>query len=201
MTRAEFVIEARTHSTLPADDGVPEVAFAGRSNVGKSSFLNALAQRKGLARTSSTPGRTRGLILFELEFADGKKLRVMDLPGYGFAVGDRDERLSWGKMIERYLRDRSSLRAVAIWVDARRGPEEYETQLLEFLRTMDVPWILLATKLDKLSKHERATTLAAMKSKFDCPVVGVSATEGIGRDEATRWLRTVTGCDSDSTGG
>lgn len=192
------MLEARTQESLPPANDITEIAFAGRSNVGKSSFLNALAQRKGLARTSSTPGCTRGLILFELVTGNGTKLRFMDLPGYGFASRARDERVGWGAMIEQYLKERSALRAVAVLVDARRGPEEEEEQMLEFLSAVEVPWVLIATKLDKLAKHERSVALSAMKKKYDCPVVGVSATENLGRDEAMKTLLMVSGCDAEA---
>ncbi len=98
-------------------------------------------------------------------------------------------------MIERYLKERSTLHAVVVLVDARRGPQEEEEQMLEYLSALELPWMLVATKLDKLAKHERAVAMDAMKRKYDCPVVGVSATEGIGRDEALKTLLVVSGCD------
>ncbi len=129
---AEFVAGAVETSGLPAPT-VAEVAFAGRSNVGKSSLLNAMMQRHGLARTSRTPGCTRQLNIFEVKCADGLVLRFVDLPGYGWAKRSKSERGEWQGMIEGYLKTRASLKAVAILVDVRRGPEEEEEQLVEFL--------------------------------------------------------------------
>ncbi|MFO0562287.1 MAG: ribosome biogenesis GTP-binding protein YihA/YsxC [Polyangiales bacterium] len=196
VTAAEFVIEARDAAQLPAPT-VSEVAFAGRSNVGKSTLLNALAQRKGLARTSSTPGCTRGLIVFDLQFRSGKSLRLVDLPGYGFAARGRDEKRDWGAMIEGYLGGgRSSLKCVAVLVDARRGPEEEERQLVAFLSSVGVPFVFVATKLDKLAKSERFGALSRIGAEFGARVVGVSGESGEGRDDLLRVLLRMTG-DSD----
>jgi GTP-binding protein len=193
VTAASFVIEARTVAQLPAPT-LNEVAFAGRSNVGKSTLLNAIAQRKGLARTSSTPGCTRGLIVFDLTFRGGQSLRLVDLPGYGFAARGREERREWGGMIEGYLAgERPTLRCVAVLVDARRGPEEEERQLVQFLSSVGVPFVFVATKLDKLSKNERFAVLARIGSDFGARVVGVSGETGEGRDELLRVLIRLSG--------
>ncbi len=183
---ADFILEARSVTQLPAPS-VPEVAFAGRSNVGKSTLLNALAQRKGLARTSATPGCTRGLVLFELEFRRAGRVRIVDLPGYGFAARGREEKSSWGAMIEEYLRGgRPTLSAVVILVDARRGPEEEERQLIQFLSSVGVPFVFAATKVDKFAKNERFAALAKIERDFGARVVGVSGETGEGRDELLR---------------
>jgi GTP-binding protein len=193
VTEARFVIEARDVGQLPAPT-VHEVAFAGRSNVGKSTLLNALAQRKGLARTSSTPGCTRGILLFDLRFRNGQSLRLVDLPGYGFAARSRDERREWGSLIEGYLKaGRASLRCVAILVDARRGPEEEERQLVAFLSSVGVPFVFVATKLDKLAKSERFGALSRIDAAFGARVVGVSGISGEGREELLRVLLRMTG--------
>jgi GTP-binding protein len=193
VTAASFVIEARTVAQLPAPT-LNEVAFAGRSNVGKSTLLNAIAQRKGLARTSATPGCTRGLIVFDLTFRGGQSLRLVDLPGYGFAARGREERREWGGMIEGYLAgERPTLRCVAVLVDARRGPEEEERQLVQFLSSVGVPFVFVATKLDKLSKNERFAALARIGSDFGARVVGVSGETGEGRDELLRVLIRLSG--------
>ncbi|MDP3274109.1 MAG: ribosome biogenesis GTP-binding protein YihA/YsxC [Deltaproteobacteria bacterium] len=185
---ASFVMEARSAEGLPPTTGggphpVLEIAFAGRSNVGKSSLLNAIAQRKGLARTSGTPGCTRGLVLFDLMLRSGTSLRIVDLPGYGYAARNREERTSWGPMIESYLQKRECLSAVVILVDARRGPEDEERQLIEFLSTLGVSMILAVTKIDKLAKNERFGVLNSLRKAFGAKVIGVSGHTGEGRDE------------------
>src|SRR5580700_6666082 len=139
-----------------------EVAFAGRSNVGKSSLLNSLMQRNGLARTSRTPGCTRQLNVFEVRCADGLSMHFVDLPGYGWAQRSKAERGQWQGMIEGYLQRRASLRGVAVLFDVRRGLEDEEQQLLEFLRqrrhvssAKPLEVILVATKIDKVGAAQR----------------------------------------------
>lgn len=188
VTGATFLLEARAAEQLPAPS-VMEVAFAGRSNVGKSTLLNAIAQRKSLARTSSTPGCTRGLVVFDLQFHSGTAMRLVDLPGYGFAARGRDEKRDWGAMIEGYLASgRPSLKCVAVLVDARRGPEEEERQLVAFLSAIGVPFVFVATKVDKLAKNERFAALTKIRSEFGARVIGVSGETGEGRDELLRSL-------------
>jgi GTP-binding protein len=157
VTEAVFVAEARDRSGLPAD-AAPEIAIAGRSNVGKSTLLNRLAGRRALARTSKTPGRTRGLVMFSLRLGRGApldELRLVDLPGYGYAQVSRAERNSWQALIEGYTRQRRSLALFVILVDARRGIEDEERQLYEWLGTENVPAQVVFTKVDKLSATER----------------------------------------------
>lgn len=179
--RAEFVAEARDKKAIP--EGVlPEIAFAGRSNVGKSTLLNSIVQRHGLARTSRTPGCTRGVVMFDLAFRNGAELRLVDLPGYGFAVRSKSERRAWGPLIEDYLLSRRTLRAVLILVDARRGPEEEETDLADYLRTLGVPFALVATKIDKMSRSERGVALEKMSRAHRVRVFGVSGETGEGRE-------------------
>ncbi len=193
VTSAEFVLEARTAAQLPSPT-VAEVAFAGRSNVGKSTLLNAIAQRKGLARTSATPGCTRGLIVFDLAFRGGASLRLVDLPGYGFASRGRDEKREWGAMIEGYLSSgRPSLKCVAMLVDARRGPEEEERQLVAFLSSIGVAFVFVATKLDKLPKNERFAALTKISAEFGAKVIGVSGETSEGRDDLLRLLFRMSG--------
>src|SRR5260221_10017991 len=133
VVEAQFVAGAVDNASLPAP-ALAEIAFAGRSNVGKSSLLNTMMQRRGLARTSGTPGCTRQLNVFEVRCADGLTLHFVDLPGYGWARRSKAERGQWQGMIEGYLRGRASLRAVVVIVDVRRGLEEEERQLVEFLQ-------------------------------------------------------------------
>jgi GTP-binding protein len=190
---AEFIAGAVESAGLPAPSQV-EVAFAGRSNVGKSSLLNAMMQRHGLARTSRTPGCTRQLNVFELKCADGLQLHFVDLPGYGWARRSKDERNEWQGMIEGYLQTRASLRAVAILVDVRRGPEEEEEQLVEFLRqprkvssARPLEVIFVATKIDKLGAAARRPAVEAVKAQVTAlgapgGIVAFSSVSGDGRE-------------------
>jgi GTP-binding protein len=155
---AVFIAEARDLASLPPA-GPPEIAIAGRSNVGKSTLLNRLAGRKGLARTSKTPGRTRGLVMFALRFKAGAapvdELRLVDLPGYGYAQVSQTERRAWQPLIEGYTRGRGSLALFVILIDARRGIADEERQLYEWLGTESIPAQIVFTKVDKLSASER----------------------------------------------
>lgn len=197
---AAFEAGAPDLRALPAAT-VPEVAFAGRSNVGKSSLMNALLQHTGLVRTSSTPGCTRALNLFSVVLGDGAACRMVDLPGYGYAKLARAETAKWGAMIEGYLRGRATLRAVVLIVDVRRGFEEDDAQLAEFVRTCraggqgssPLTCILVATKLDKLPLSKRKPALAALRRATGVPVVGFSAVSGEGCEGLWGRLRGVLG--------
>jgi GTP-binding protein len=188
---AEFEAGATKLDGLPPAT-VPEIAFAGRSNVGKSSLMNALVERTGLVRTSSTPGCTRALNLFSVTMGDGAAYRFVDLPGYGYAKLSKAEKSRWGAMIEGYLKDRPTLRAVVLLVDIRRGFEEDDGQLKEFVETCrsgasEVAVILVATKLDKLALSKRKPALAAFKHATGLGPIGFSAVSGEGRDAL--WAR------------
>jgi GTP-binding protein len=196
VVEAAFVAGAVDSESLPPPT-LTEVAFAGRSNVGKSSLLNAMMQRKGLARTSNTPGCTRQLNIFELRAADGLSLRFVDLPGYGWARRSKKERAEWQTMIEGYLTTRASLRAIVLLVDVRRGVEEEEQQLVEFLaqprkvsepRPLEV--ILVATKIDKLTASARKPVLEKVRQSAVAAgatragrAIGFSAVTGDGVEE------------------
>ncbi len=164
---ATFFAEARDLGALPPE-GPPEIAIAGRSNVGKSTLLNRLAARRALARTSKTPGRTRGLVMFDLRLgrAPLQELRLVDLPGYGYAKISKGERESWGPLIEGYTRRRRSLALFVMLVDARRGLEDEERQLYEWLGTEKVPAQVVLTKVDKLSATERGLLRSRGRTLF-----------------------------------
>ncbi len=161
---AEFAAAAGTRASLPPPVTL-EVAFVGRSNVGKSTLLNGLMRRKGLARTSNTPGCTRTINFFEVRTQDGLSLRLVDLPGYGYAKRAKSERLGWADMIEEYLLERPTLRLVVLLFDARRGPEQEERDVLELLESEarsqrpEPKTLLVATKLDKLPQREQRAVL------------------------------------------
>ncbi|HET6565502.1 MAG TPA: ribosome biogenesis GTP-binding protein YihA/YsxC, partial [Xanthomonadales bacterium] len=143
--QAEYLISAHNLHQLPADQGW-EVAFAGRSNAGKSSAINALTDQKSLARTSKTPGRTQQIVIFTID----EQRRIADLPGYGYAKVPQPVKAAWGKMIETYLKDRQWLRAVVHIVDVRHAPTPQDQQLRAWLLHYDIEIITVATKSDKL---------------------------------------------------
>jgi GTP-binding protein len=182
---ARFLASATRQSALPPP-AFAEIAFAGRSNVGKSSLINKLVGRRRLVRTSSTPGCTRGLSLFRarLRLAEGSEaiLDLVDLPGYGYAKRSKAERRTWGPMIEGFLEERVGLRAVVVIVDIRRGPEEDDLQLLEYLDHLGVRAIVVATKLDKLPANKRKPAVMKLKPKLGQKPVGFSAATGEGVD-------------------
>ena len=144
-----FIIAASTIQSLPSID-VPEVAFAGRSNVGKSSLINALTKQKSLARTSITPGRTRELIFLDLD----NQLRLVDLPGYGYARASKYKVAAWTKLIENYLRGRPNLRRVVLLIDSRTGIKESDESALNLLDQAGVATQIVITKADKINKLE-----------------------------------------------
>ncbi len=161
-SNAQFLLAAHDGRQLPPDEGA-EVAFAGRSNAGKSSALNALANRNALARTSRTPGRTQQLVVFDL----GNGCRLVDLPGYGFAKAPRDLRQHWQDVIERYLRERQSLRALVLIMDIRHPLKDVDRQLLGFCAEMGLPCLVLLTKADKLSRNQAQAALAKTRRDID----------------------------------
>jgi len=182
--RAEWLATAAAAEGFP-EPTVPEVAFLGRSNVGKSSLLNALVQRKKLARTSSAPGKTRLIHFFKIERPE-KETHFVDLPGYGYAKVSKSERKNWQRLIESYLEGRPTLRAAVLLQDMRRDITDDETLLIEWLHERGIPVILAITKIDKLKPMRRAARLRALKATIDLPAANVIATSSesrIGLDE------------------
>jgi GTP-binding protein len=150
----------KTGDTLPPSK-MPEVAFVGRSNVGKSSLVNALTGRKTLARVSQTPGATRQINFFDL----AGKLMLADLPGYGFAKVSRSEADAWQEMIFAYLRGRAPLRRVLLLIDARRGPKDSDSQVLGLLNQAAVSTLIVLTKFDEVAQKDRAAILEAAQTE------------------------------------
>jgi GTP-binding protein len=172
---------AETHGWRP-DSSLPEVAFAGRSNVGKSSLLNTLVRRKSFARVSRTPGRTREINFFRIN----NSFVLVDLPGYGYARISKERKAEWRPMIDSYLRRTTQLRGIAQLLDIRREPSEDDRAMLDFLAELEVPTIVALTKADKLSKSgARAQAGAISKSLMLEPdqIILFSAQTGEGRVE------------------
>ncbi len=149
----------------PPETGLPEIAFAGRSNVGKSSMLNTLLRSHKAARVSSRPGRTQLINLFQL----GQAAVFADLPGYGYAAVPDEVAARWKPMIETYLADRAALRLVVLLVDTRHEAQALDRMLLDGLRDFGLPVVVVATKADKLSKHQRKPAAAALAASLDLP--------------------------------
>lgn len=180
---ASILLSAANKTHYPQDD-LPEIALAGRSNVGKSSFINTLLGRKNLARTSSKPGKTQLLNFFNID----DKIRFVDVPGYGYAKVSKSERAKWGIMIEEYLTTRENLRAVVSLVDFRHEPSKEDIQMYEFLKYYEIPVIVVATKADKVprgkwNKHESMVKKKLNFDKSDSFIM-FSSTERLGLDES-----------------
>jgi GTP-binding protein len=182
ITSAEFVKSAFNESHYTTD-GLPEVAFLGRSNVGKSSLLNSLLQRKGLARTSNTPGRTQSINFFLVN----EMLYFTDLPGYGYAKVSKTMRADWGKMAEEYLANRAELVLSIQLVDSRHEPTTLDKQLNEWLLFHQKKHLVVATKADKLSNNKLKESLQKIERILpNSRIIPYSSITGKGRDEIWR---------------
>ena len=170
LANAEFVKEAHLVSQMPEDLGA-EIAFAGRSNAGKSSVVNTLCNRRKLARTSRTPGRTQQLVIFE--FADNR--RIVDLPGFGFAKVSKSKRDHWAYEIPRYFETRRSLIGLILVVDSRHRLKEQELEILEWCRIADLPVLLLLNKCDKLNQQQTVKVLRDLDHDVDRSNDGITA--------------------------
>lgn len=174
------------------DLGLPEVAFAGRSNVGKSSAINTLLQRKKAARVSRTPGRTQAINLFALD----ERICFADLPGYGFAKVPDAVREAWRPMIERYLAERQALKLVISLVDGRHTAQSLDRQLIQGLRAAQVPFCVVATKIDRVSRSKRKPALRKLAEGLDIPsdwVVPFSSPDRLGVSEVWGRIGAATG--------
>lgn len=180
--RLEFLGGQASPSGWKPVSELPEIAFSGRSNVGKSSLLNKLVRRKALARVSGTPGKTREINFFRVNDA----FHLVDLPGYGYARVSKVTRDAWRPLIEGFLRTSKQLRGVVQLVDARHPPSGDDLRMMDFLASLGVPTVVVATKVDKLSRSERGpalTGLAAQLGIDDDQLIPFSARTGEGRDE------------------
>jgi len=196
IVEAAFQAAAQQVASLPASTGA-EIAFAGRSNVGKSSLLNALMGRRNLVRTSGTPGCTRQINFFGARARDGRDFCLVDLPGYGYAQRSKTERAEWGRLIEHFLHEREGLRLVVLLVDSRRGLEEDDLQLLDFIRARPeaeepgVNTLVIATKIDKIAKSKRRAALSKLKNDAGERVLAVSAVSGDGVPQLWATIRAL----------
>src|SRR5947209_13432286 len=187
---SRFLAAATDASHFPAPT-VPEVAFLGRSNVGKSSVINSLVGAK-LARTSSTPGRTRAINFFEVRWPGKARPEVIfaDLPGYGYAKLSREISAEWPKFIEPYLNDRPTLALCIALVDVNVPPQDSDRQLLDFLNSSGRDFLLIATKSDRLSNNQLHNALKRLTEAYPAaPVIPFSAKTGAGRDEVWQKIR------------
>jgi GTP-binding protein len=193
---AEFVLSAKAPAHYPPPV-LPEIAFAGRSNVGKSSLINTLLNRKGLARTSNTPGRTQEINFFRVN----DRLAFVDLPGYGYAKVPESIRRQWGPMIETYLRERETLRLVVLILDIRRDPSDEDLQLIQWLSYYRIPFLIVVTKTDKVSNNEFAKRKRRIVERggfpSGTPLVTFSAKTGAGKE--TLWREIQKALESDSS--
>jgi len=182
---------AEKHGWRP-DSPLPEVAFAGRSNVGKSSLLNSLVRRKSFARVSRTPGRTREINFFRVN----NGFVLVDLPGYGYARVSKEKKSEWRPMIESYLRRTTQLRGIVLLLDIRREPSDDDRAMLDFLAEVEVPTIVALTKTDKLSKaaaHERAAEITRSLALNADQIIPFSAHTGQGRVELLEAITSLVG--------
>ncbi|MDC3412492.1 ribosome biogenesis GTP-binding protein YihA/YsxC [Aquibacillus sp. 3ASR75-11] len=188
VNQAEIVISAVSKKQYP-NDRLPEIALAGRSNVGKSSFINKMIQRKSLARTSSKPGKTQTLNFYKIN----ETFYFVDVPGYGYAKVSKKEREAWGRMIEEYLVERENLRATALVVDIRHEPTVDDVKMYHFLKHHDLRVLVIATKLDKIPKGKRTKHIQRVIQTLDLDqddtVIPFSSETGEGKDHAWKTLQ------------
>ena len=192
----ELTISAVSPAQYP-NEGFPEIALSGRSNVGKSSLINTLINRKGLARTSSQPGKTQTLNFYNI----GSELYFVDVPGYGYAKVSKKDREKWGQMIERYFSDRPVLRGVISLVDGRHEPTELDCQMIDFLHYYDLPILVCATKMDKIPRGKWNRTESQIRKKLALnpqdEIVLFSSVTKAGKEEVWNWVEKMSGIKGD----
>jgi len=183
----ELTISAVRPEQYPAE-GNPEIALSGRSNVGKSSLINTLINRKNYARTSSQPGKTQTLNFYKIE----DELYFVDVPGYGYAKVSKKDREKWGKMIETYFETRQELRGVISLVDARHEPTELDCQMIEFLHYYNLPILVVGTKIDKIARGKWNKSESIIRKKLrlrkEDKVILFSAVTKTGKEQIWEWI-------------
>ncbi|MEH6989149.1 ribosome biogenesis GTP-binding protein YihA/YsxC [Cytobacillus firmus] len=188
VTSSEIVISAVKPDQYP-ESHLPEFALAGRSNVGKSSFINKMLNRRGLARISSKPGKTQTLNFYLIN----EILHFVDVPGYGYAKVSKKEREAWGKMIETYLTNREQLKAVVLIVDLRHPPTSDDVMMYNFLKHYEIPCVVIATKADKIPKSKWQKHMKITKETLDIDpndqIIMFSSETGYGKDQAWSALK------------
>jgi len=189
--QTEFVKSVAHPSQLPTPE-FPEIAFSGRSNVGKSSLINCLMNRRNLAQTSNTPGKTRLLNFYLVN----RNLHFVDLPGYGFAKRPKEEKKAWGELIEAYLTTRDRLRGIVQLIDARHDPSVEDIKMIRWLGSRKTPFLIAATKIDKLSRtkaeKQLSKSLAKIANVAEVNFLAFSSTTGQGRNDIINWIDHVT---------
>lgn len=188
VTKAEIVISAVSEKQYP-DNNLPEIALAGRSNVGKSSFINKLINRKNLARTSSKPGKTQTLNFYLINDA----FHFVDVPGYGYAKVSKREREKWGKMMEEYFTKRSTLKLAVLIVDIRHKPTNDDVMMYDFLKYYNMTVLVIATKLDKIPKNKKQQHLQqvinTLEMEKEDTIIPFSSETGEGKDATWNFLQ------------
>ncbi len=184
---AEFVRSVVSVADCPKD-GLPQIAFAGKSNVGKSSVINRLLQRKNFARVGEAPGKTTHINFFCID----KKLYLVDLPGYGYAKVPKTEKERWGKLMEKYFAAENTIDFGVMIVDARHKPTANDVTMAEYFKACGKPFVIVANKMDKLKKSEIEGNLACIRETLELPeevtLIPFSAQSGLGRDQLLSFI-------------
>lgn len=187
--KSRFVTSLAELKPFPGQ-GLPEIALAGKSNVGKSSLINSLTRNSKLARTSATPGKTRLVNFYELN----DDMFLVDLPGYGFAKASKQEREKWSSMIEGYLERSENLRHVFQLVDIRHTPTQEDQMMINYLRHYDIPFTVVATKADKLSKAQRGRSIPVICRTLvvqPWEIISYSSEDGTGKDKLLELIDSI----------
>jgi GTP-binding protein len=188
---ARFVKGVASWQQMP-DSGIPEVAFIGRSNVGKSSLVNTLLGHKNLAHTSNSPGKTREFNFYLVD----DRLYFVDVPGYGYAKTSKTERDRWAALITRYLSEREQLKVMFHLIDSRHAPTDYDREVMDYVKGSPIPYVVCLTKTDKLSGNERNRSVggartALLERGMEAPIILTSAQNGRGREEVWDWINAL----------